>query len=235
MIDLHTHILPCMDDGSASVKESLQMLATEYNQGIHRVALTPHFYAEDETPEMFLQRREKSYQELQKAMQQEKGFFPEIHLGAEVRYYEGISQSKELIDLKIQGSNLLLLEMPFAQWNDRMLREVYSFQQRLGVQVVLAHIERYLKYQNQFLFWKKIEVAELLVQSNANFFIQKNSRRKALNLFKKGRIHLLGSDCHNCSVRSPNLGEAVAILEEQLGASFQQWIVEVESKTIYQM
>lgn len=235
MIDLHTHILPCMDDGSASVKESLQMLMTEYDQGIHHVVLTPHFYAEDETPEMFLQRREKSYQELQKAMQQEKGFFPEIHLGAEVRYYEGISQSNELIDLKIQGSNLLLLEMPFAQWNDRMLREVYSFQQRLGVQVVLAHIERYLKYQNQFLFWKKIEVAELLVQSNANFFIQKNSRRKALNLFKKGRIHLLGSDCHNCSVRSPNLGEAVVVLEESLGASFQQWIVEVESKTIYQM
>ena len=78
-------------------------------------------------------------------------------------------------------------------------------------------------------------MAELLVQSNANFFIQKNSRRKALNLFKKGRIHLLGSDCHNCSVRPPNLGEAVTILEEQLGASFQQWIVEVESKTIYQI
>ena len=57
MIDLHSHILPQMDDGSRSVDESLQMLAALAAQGVTDVAATPHFYASENSPERFLARR----------------------------------------------------------------------------------------------------------------------------------------------------------------------------------
>ena len=57
MIDFHTHILPKMDDGSKSTEESIAMLKMQAEQGIRWVVATPHFYAEPESPQDFLQRR----------------------------------------------------------------------------------------------------------------------------------------------------------------------------------
>ena len=65
MTDLHTHILPGMDDGARTVKESLKMLRMERSQGVDTVVLTPHFYRDYETPEHFLQRREESVRVLE--------------------------------------------------------------------------------------------------------------------------------------------------------------------------
>lgn len=231
MIDLHSHILPNMDDGSKSTEESIQMLQMAAEQGITHIAATPHFYADKESPENFLKRREESYNRLLQAISKDS-HLPTIHLGAEVRYYEGFSQTKELYDLRIEGMDLLLLEMPFTRWNDRMIQELSHAQQYLGIPIVLAHIERYLNFQPTFGFWKKIEDTDVLIQSNANFFIQKNSRRKALSLLKKGRIHLLGSDCHNCFVRPPNLGKAVSILEDYYDSAIREWLEVQETKLI---
>ena len=60
MIDLHTHILPKMDDGASSSDLSLEMLRMEAEQGVDTVVLTPHFYREKEDPSSFLQRRASS-------------------------------------------------------------------------------------------------------------------------------------------------------------------------------
>lgn len=57
----------------------------------------------------------------------------------------------------------------------------------------------------------------VLIQSNAEFFLNKQTRKKAMHLFEQGKINLLGSDCHNGTVRPPNLGEAVQLLTEQFG------------------
>ena len=60
MTDLHTHILPGMDDGAVSVETSLEMLRMERDQGVDAVVLTPHFYRDRERPEQFLARRRAS-------------------------------------------------------------------------------------------------------------------------------------------------------------------------------
>lgn len=81
MIDLHTHILPGMDDGSRDVLESLAMLEASAAQGVGLVAATPHFYAEENSPERFLSRRAEAAQRLRAAL---RPGLPEIRLGAEV-------------------------------------------------------------------------------------------------------------------------------------------------------
>ena len=56
--DFHTHVLPGMDDGSASLSESIAMLREAFQQGITHVVATPHFYPQKDSPEEFLRRRQ---------------------------------------------------------------------------------------------------------------------------------------------------------------------------------
>lgn len=218
MIDFHAHILPKMDDGSKSAEESIAMLKIQAEQGIRCVVATPHFYAEHETPQDFLHRREHSYQSLQQEIERQElqEQLPQIRLGAEVRYFEGISRSSAVHDLKIEKTDLLLLEMPFVSWSQRMIQEVKAAQQQLDLTILLAHVERYRRTQG-FFFHKKLEEMGALIQSNAEFFLNKQTRKKAMHLFEEGKINLLGSDCHNCTVRPPNLGKAIQLLTEQFG------------------
>lgn len=64
MIDFHTHILPGVDDGAENIETALAMLREEAVQGVNQVFATPHFYADEETPEAFLERRRASFEGL---------------------------------------------------------------------------------------------------------------------------------------------------------------------------
>ena len=81
-VDFHSHILPRMDDGSPDVETSLQMLRSLRDQGVERVALTPHYYAHRSSVERFLKKRDDAYQQLLEAIGDEP--MPELLLGAEV-------------------------------------------------------------------------------------------------------------------------------------------------------
>ena len=207
MTDIHSHVLPNMDDGSRSVEESLALLRLSAAQGIACVAATPHFYAEDNSPAEFLKRRAASAAELRARW--EPGL-PRLLLGAEVCCFEGMSRVSELDALRIEGTELLLLEMPFRPWPDRLVREVLAIQERSGVTVALAHVERYLPAQADA--WDILTEAGVLTQCNAGFFLRWRTRRKAVRLLNQGRIHFLGSDCHNTDVRPPRLGDAWKVI-----------------------
>jgi len=141
MLDIHSHILPKMDDGSSSVEESLKLLRTSAEQGITEIAATPHFYASQYSPQKFLERRAACAAQLLEAL---TPGLPRVYLGAEVCYFDGVSRIDELEALWLQNTNILLLEMPFAKWSRRMANEVVEIQNRRDTQVLLAHIERYL-------------------------------------------------------------------------------------------
>ena len=236
MVDFHTHILPKMDDGSHSSKESIEMLQDIAGQGIERIVLTPHYYAEDESPQAFLQRRKASFERLQKAIQEnllpeEQLMLPELHLGAEVRYYEGFSHTAAITKLKISGTDLLLLEMPFTRWEPRMFREIETAQENFECKIVLAHIERYLRYQKDTHFWENVQQTGALVQSNAEFFLSSMlTRHRAMQLFRQGKIHLLGSDCHGIQKRPPCLGEAINRIHRCLGSDALEPVNELEQR-----
>lgn len=200
MIDFHTHILPGIDDGSKSVSESVTMLRMQMRQGIRTVVATPHFYADRTSPELFLEEREQAWMELEPYLWPE---LPDVYLGAEVQYFEGISTVDEIKLLKITGSDLLLLEMPFQRWTVRMVEDVLELNDRPDVRIVLAHIERYLAKQPKEL-WQNLRDCGVLMQSNVSFFADWKTRYKAMSMLAKGEIHMLGTDCHNKTYRPPN-------------------------------
>ena len=103
MLDTHTHILPQMDDGSKSVRQSIRQLRREAKQRISNVLLTPHFYASKEAPEAFFARRDESFAALKAGMADTEGL-PRLHLGAEVTYFNGISRVEGLSRFCISGT-----------------------------------------------------------------------------------------------------------------------------------
>ena len=218
MIDFHSHFLPQIDDGSKSVEESLTLLQTSRAQGVTTMVATPHFYAEQNTPDRFLERRRRAWARLAPAYKSYEGELPEILFGAEVHYFEGIARTDETLKLRCEGTRILLLEMPFSCWNDRMLDEIVELNRNPEIQVLLAHIERYLTWQ------KRSTVADLidegiLIQSNAENFLSWPQNRKGLKMVKEKQIHVISSDCHNMEKRPPNIGAARDVIIKKAGRS----------------
>lgn len=223
IIDIHSHVLPQIDDGSDSVEMSLAMLQKEAEQGIEHVVATPHFYASHDTPDNFLLRREEAAKHLNEAVAGNTKL-PKIHLGAEVAYFRGMSESDALQNLRLGDSRYIMVELPMRRWDDDVYRELSRIYQRQNLTPVVAHIERYLSRFTAERIISAMEELPVLLQVNASFFLQKNTARMALRLLKNERIHLLGSDCHNMDGRSPQLGEAVQEIRRHLGKDALEWI-----------
>ena len=80
--DFHTHVLPGIDDGSASIEESLEMLRSLGQQGASRVVAVPHFYANYDSPDRFLKKRAAAVEALTGVMAGQAAL-PELYFGAE--------------------------------------------------------------------------------------------------------------------------------------------------------
>ena len=220
MIDFHSHILPGIDDGSKDAATSLLMLNALKKQGADTVCATSHFYATQRSVDRFLFRRQEAWDRLQEVLPQDA---PRILLGAEVLYFPGISRMDELPQLCLEGTKLLLLEMPFEPWTTHCTQEVRELARQGSVQILMAHIERYFFYQ-PISVWDEFLDLGILMQSNAEFFLPFKTRRKAMRLLEDGYIHLLGSDAHNMSSRAPNLDKARARIAKSLGEETLDYI-----------
>ena len=213
--DMHSHILPGMDDGSADPAMSLEMLRQAGQQGIPKVLATPHYYPV-ESVEDFLKRRDRAAEALRQAMAEANEPLPEVCLAAEVAYRPGISFEENLRKLCIGDSEFLLLELPFATWGSEVLRDIRNITCTKGITPILAHLERYLQFQKKKVLLEVLQQG-VLVQMNAEAVLERKTRRTAMKLLKTGTVQLLGSDCHNLTTRSPNLGEAVKQLQQVRG------------------
>ena len=213
MVDFHSHFLPEMDDGADSVETSLAMLRESFRQGVDLICATPHFYADEEDPKSFLRRRGEAYSRLRAAMGDGEGF-PRILLGAEVLYFPGISVAEEMRELCLERTPVLLVEPPMIPWTEAMLDEIEACRSSLNCVPVIAHIDRYMRLLNAPDLLDRVLGRKLLVQANASFFLYRQSRDAALDSLRRGRIHFLGTDCHNMIDRPPNMGAALDVIRE---------------------
>lgn len=212
MFDVHCHILPGIDDGSKDVQMSLEMLKRESEQGIEGVVFTPHFYASHNSPEAFLRNRDEALKKLEASLI-DLPKMPKYIVGSEVHYFRGMSRSDALESLCFGNSSFILIEMPFREWQPVYIDEIEEISTVLGLKVIIAHIERYFD-QDKKLVKRLLDNPDLLLQCNAEFFIDKKTSSKAVKFLKKGRIDLLGSDSHNLDDRRPNIAEAMEIIKK---------------------
>ncbi len=206
MIDFHSHILPNMDDGAGSVAESLAMLRESFLQGVDLVISTSHFYADQEYPQEFLRRRAAAFQSLRTAMLLSPEVYPNVMLGAEVRYFPGIGESTEILSLRIGDSRCILVEPPMIPWSDDMLEDIARIRTNFDCIPVIAHVDRFQYYLKDPTLMERIRQRDMVVQVNAESFLNPKTLRPAVKHLKNGQSQLIGSDCHNMTARLPNLG-----------------------------
>lgn len=223
VIDFHSHVLPKIDDGSHSSEESLGMLQLSASQGIDVMAATSHFYATEDRISSFLNRRKGSEERLKEQIDQrltKEEKIPRLIMGSEVAFFTGISRAERLEELTYEGTDLLLLEMPFTKWTKAEIEEVKYILERRELRVMLAHLERFLMIPgNKKRIYELMELP-VYVQINAGSFERWSERRQILKMIKKKGMIFLGSDCHGIHHRVPNLQNGREALEKMMGSAF---------------
>lgn len=214
LYDVHTHILPGVDDGSRNMQETRRMLQMQRQQGVLHVIATPHFAVGD---------RQKSPDQLRDILEQvketAKRIDPEmtLDLGNELLNGPGVTRALQQGEaLTLAGTRYILVEfLPTDRYSViyQALRD-YIME---GYIPVVAHMERYETLMSDR---KKIEELIMLgayFQMNAESLIGRRfSRRPAVcrRLVEEGLIHFIGSDCHRSDQRTPVMEDALSYLSK---------------------
>lgn len=192
-IDFHAHILPSADHGCDSGVMALQQLTMAKSAGVNLVVAAPHFYPHKDTMDAFLKRRDAAKDRLREVTARRE--LPKVLVGAETFLCDGLEHLENIRELCIEGTNVILLEMPFSQWTSSNLYTVGQLQEACGLQVVLAHVDRYPPQ----------EVSELLrlgvrFQLNASGILGFFSRKRYADMLRSSQCVALGSDIHGTDV-----------------------------------
>lgn len=230
IVDFHSHILPGIDDGSKNPEESMAMLEAEQAQGIDRVVATPHFYPQHDQLSGFLQRRDRAAELLKERIRGKA--LPRLHIGAEVHFFQGISDCDALPLLTVDGGQYILIEMPHGAWTEEMYRQLEQIYIKHNLYPIIAHIDRYLGGFRSARRLQRLEEMPVLIQANAEFFLERRTEKTAMGMLQAGRIHLLGSDCHNLTSRKPNLEEALKKIRLRLGEEAVESIRRCEQRVL---
>ena len=215
-IDLHSHILPQLDDGSDSVEMSLAMLYQMAEQGVDVVCATSHYYAKHSSIPAFCERRAEALERLSAVLTED---LPWVLPAAEVAYFPRMEE-QDLTPLCIQGTRTLMLEMPFADWTSLQAEAVEALVLDCRYDVVLVHPERFCFSKSNKHKLEKLAELPIGLQVNAGSLLRWGTRRLALDLLQMAQYPLLGSDCHNLTSRPPNLKEGRKVVMQKLGEAF---------------
>ncbi|MBR3252643.1 hypothetical protein IKF84_01035 [Candidatus Saccharibacteria bacterium] len=198
MIDLHSHILPGIDDGAADISDSLDLIRELSAGGVTEVFATPHYIDETiyNSPRY---KNSKLVADLQKRLDAEE--IPvKIHLGNEIYINRKILELLKAGEISSMGdSKYILVELPmsgeFPGYADIFLELI-----RAGYKVILAHPERYTSFQNDFSLITELYNMGVLLQCNIGSFVDqygKVARKVAVKLAKEKMIFGMGTDIHH--------------------------------------
>ena len=188
LIDFHSHILPNVDHGSDGLETTEFQLASAKKHGIGKIISTSHFYPTAHSVEGFVKKRNAAFEYLRNNLTD----IPEIRLGAEVLLCDGIDRLPCLDSLFINGTDTLLLELPFSGFGDNYYRTVKRLSMS-GINVVLAHADRY----DPGIIDSLLPIGVKL-QINASSLVGFNRVKKKylLRWFEDQYVVALGSDIH---------------------------------------
>lgn len=209
--DMHSHLIPGIDDGAQDMDQTIAMLAKFESLGYKKVVTTPHIMTDSfpNNPEIILSGLEKVKNEIKKV-----GIEIEIEAAAEYYFDETLMPKIKNKELLTFGDNYVLVEFAFhspPQFLDQLFFELKTH----GYRPVIAHFERYLYYLG------KIDKAEKWRSEGINIQINLNSlfgqygpevQKQAEKLIDEGQFDFVGTDCHRI--------EHLMILEKNLSSPY---------------
>jgi protein-tyrosine phosphatase len=221
MIDLHSHILPGVDDGPATLEESLEIARRAADDGIRVIAATPHVRDDYPTRPATM---ERLLGELRTALERER-IGIELRPGGEIAIERlGRLSDDDLVRFGLGGSpHYLLVEFPYSGWPLSLHEWVFRLVTR-RITPVIAHPERNSDVQANPEELRPLVDAGALVQLTAASLdgrIGRSSRAAAEALIELELAHLLASDAHTPDVREAGL---VAAAEAVGNADLARWL-----------
>ena len=177
MIDLHTHILPGIDDGAEDEEVSAKLLDALVSQGVSKIVFTSHYYGRKRSPRQYLEARAAAFAQI-------KNLIPadvEIFLGAEVHFTKQMAAANDsLCSLAIGDTRYILLELPFnAPWDRGLWNRLGDFISDTDYIPVIAHVERYKEVWKKPVLLSVLKDMGCLLQVNTGAFLDGDSKKLA--------------------------------------------------------
>jgi len=233
MIDLHSHILPNIDDGSKSISETYNLIKEAYNAGFTNIISTSHyledydFIADDEQRRQWISLLSQNLPEEVKNIK--------LHIGSEIyiRY-----DMLELLENKkastLGDSNYVLFELSMKHKTSNLKNIIYDLLEQ-GYIPIIAHPERYKFIQEEPNYL--IELIELGVYFQANFasiigFYGKEVQNTVKLLLKNNMIHFLGSDVHRENTIYTKMPEILKELRKIISENKLKELTELNPKLV---
>lgn len=213
MVDIHTHILPSLDDGAETLEESLHLLKELKEQGINCVIATPHFYPQTDNSSAFLLARKKSFETLKEHLTKE---LPKVLIGCELLYYENIGLSNSISQFCLSNSKYLLLELTDDCIDEKLFFDLINLKAKKIIPII-AHIERYAYAKKFRKFLKFIKEENILTQINASAVLDQYGYKIIKKLIKKDIVNFIATDTHSIDFRPPQMQRAIEILNSDFG------------------
>lgn len=194
--DMHSHLIPGIDDGSPDLETSIELIRQMKTLGYQKLYTTPHISNDifKNTPEVIRLGLEK----VRNRLEQEQ---IDIKIEAAAEYliddgFENLMKDNALITF---GDKFLLIELPYFNVPRNLYELTFELQVK-GYKIILAHPERYLYWYNEPKQFEELKDRGLLFQLNMislTGHYGMEVRKLAEKLIRAGMIDLLGSDLHN--------------------------------------
>lgn len=196
-VDIHSHILPAVDDGSKSFEESLSLLKRMHSYGINNIILTPHIMEGVwENSSLSLK---NSFSKFNDSLKKVNFTGVQLHLAAEYMLdsnFNNLLKNEKLLTIK---DSYLLIEMSYLSAPLNLYETLFAIQ-IAGYKPILAHPERYAFYQDNYQEYFKLKEAGCLFQLNLlslSKYYGKEVTTIAKKLLKDNLIDFVGTDTHH--------------------------------------
>ncbi len=227
MTDVHSHILPYVDDGSSSLEDSLSLVETLALQGVDKIFLTPHYKKGRFSPDV--NEVKLQFEKFSNAVE-ERGLNVKLYLGEEVfcddEIYDLI-KNKQVLSLN--NTNYMLIEFDYFNYCD-ISDYVYNLK-TMGIIPIIAHIERYSYLDVGTLLEAKRSGA--LIQVNASSVTGESGKKvqkKVLATIKSGLVDFIATDIHY--KRKASLQDAYKVIQKKFGTEVADNLLENNSKIL---
>lgn len=218
MVDIHTHILPRIDDGPENLEDSIQLINALALSGVTHIVSTSHYYSENISYDRFVDRRSRRLTEIRQAIK-EHNIPVDIISGCEVNISKLILNLDTVKELCFENTNKILLEIPHQETElDTALDLIEKIISYYNVVPVVAHVERYDFFLKKMKNIEYLKDMGCIIQIDAHCLFERfRDKRFAIKAIEKGYVDVVASDCHDTTSRKPNLAEAYDVVAKKLG------------------
>ncbi len=226
--DMHSHILPEMDDGSKSVELSLEIIDKLRAQNVKKICFTPHFYTNEESLESFVKRR---YESMNKLIPKLPGDI-DVCIGAEVYVTSYLFNNKDLSQICYGNSKYILCEFSFgSHFTGKTLDYFNRLRGNYGLKPVLTHIERYHHLMDDEGLVEDLADEGIIIQTNVGAFKGFSQKRKLLKYIRRGYIDIVGTDCHSLTRGNPDeYIPTINLIRDKCGQEYVDHIIETSEE-----